>query len=297
MHSRRARFWLAISLIVALLSLGLACKKSEEGTGEQGSTGQQAGNAWTPKGNEGTIKGTIALNGQAPANAKPDLSADAFCASKNPGLTTEDVIANNGKLANVFVYVKSGTTADGQNIDSLSFKTPTDMVTLDQNGCHYKPHTLGVMVNQKINITTSDQTTHNIHFMPKQNQDWNQSQPAGAPPLTHSFPRAEVVIPVKCNQHPWMKANVAVMKHPFFAVSGDDGTFTIKGVPPGTYTVVAWQERLGEQTLGTVKVDPNGTATADFTFNATGGAAASNGHRNLEVMPALEVPMVSSVPQ
>src|SRR5205085_8375230 len=135
---RRARFWLVISLILALLSLGIACKKSEEGAGEN--AGPQ-GATWTPKGNEGTIKGTIALNGQAPPNSKPDLSADAYCASKSPGLTTEDIVANNGHLANVFVYIKSGTTADGQNIESLSFKTPADAVTLDQNGCHYKPHT------------------------------------------------------------------------------------------------------------------------------------------------------------
>ncbi|HMF55013.1 MAG TPA: carboxypeptidase regulatory-like domain-containing protein [Pyrinomonadaceae bacterium] len=291
MLSRRARLWLAISLILPLLSLGIACKKSED-AGETGNSGSTAANRWKPKGNEGTIKGTIALNGQAPANPKPDLSADAYCASKSPGLTTEEIMANNGHLANVFVYIKSGTTADGQNIDSLSFDTPTDAVTLDQNGCHYRPHVLGVMVNQKINITSSDQTTHNIHFMPKQNQDWNQSQPAGAAALTHSFSRSEVMIPVKCNQHPWMKANVAVMKHPFFAVSGDDGTYTIKGVPPGTYTVVAWQEKLGEQTLGTVKVDANGTATADFSFNAAGGATA-NGPGSLQVMPALEVPMVT----
>ncbi|OLE55172.1 MAG: hypothetical protein AUG51_04250 [Acidobacteria bacterium 13_1_20CM_3_53_8] len=287
---RRARFWLAISIILSLLALGIACKKSED-TGETGNTGGPTANKWKPKGNEGTIKGTVALNGQAPANSKPDLSADPFCASHNPNLTTEDVVASNGHLANVLVYVKSGTTADGQNIDSLGFDTPSDAVTLDQNGCHYRPHVLGVMVNQKIDIKNSDQTTHNIHPTPHTNQEWNQSQPAGAPDIVKSFPRPEIVIPVKCNQHPWMKAHIAVMKHPFFAVSGDDGTYTIKGVPPGTYTVVAWHEKLGEQTLGTVKVDANGTATADFSFSPTGGATAS-GQRSLEVMPALDVPML-----
>ena len=99
------------------------------------------------------------------------------------------------------------------------------------------------MVKQDIQITNSDPTTHNIHFTPKSNPDWNQSQPNGAPPLMHKVSQSEVLVPVKCNQHPWMKSYIGVLKHPFFAVSAEDGTFTIKGVPPGTYTVVALARR------------------------------------------------------
>jgi hypothetical protein len=147
------------------------------------------------------------------------------------------------------------------------------------------------MVNQDIKITNSDPTQHNIHFTPKNNPDWNQSQPNGAPPLMHKVARSEVLVPVKCNQHPWMKAYIGVTKHPFFAVSGEDGSFTIKGVPPGTYTVVAWHEggQTGTEKTMQVTVPANGAAKADFAF---GEAATAAGRPNLEMMPALEVPMM-----
>src|SRR5439155_18694531 len=149
-------------------------------------------------------------------------------------LTTDDWMVKAGKLANTFVYIKDGTLADGTKIgdyDGKSFPgVSKTAAVLDQNGCHYKPHVLGVMVNQDISITNSDPTTHNIHFMPAKNPDWNQSQVSGAAPLVHKLLHAEVLAPVKCNQHPWMKSYVAAMKHPLFAVSAEDGSFTIKGV-------------------------------------------------------------------
>jgi hypothetical protein len=141
-----------------------------------------------------------------------------------------------------------------------------------------------------LNITNSDPTQHNIHFTPKNNPDWNQSQPNGAPALTHSFARSEVLVPVKCNQHPWMKAYVGVLKHPFFAVSAEDGTFTIKGVPPGTYTVAAWHEggATGTEKTMSVTVPASGSAKADFAF---GEAATAGNTPGLEMMPAIEVPI------
>jgi hypothetical protein len=147
------------------------------------------------------------------------------------------------------------------------------------------------MVNQKLNITNSDPTQHNIHFTPKNNPDWNQSQPNGAAPLTHSFARSEILVPVKCNQHPWMKAYVAVLKHPFAAVSAEDGSYSIKGVPPGTYTVVAWHEggQTGTEKTMQVTVPASGSATADFAF---GEAATASGNPSLQMMPALDVPML-----
>src|SRR5207247_7524562 len=151
------------------------------------------------------------------------------------------------------------------------FETPSTPATLDQNGCHYKPHVLGVMVNQSITITNSDPTTHNIHFTPKNNPDWNQSQPNGAASMTHKLAVAEVLVPVKCNQHPWMKSYVGVTKHPFFAVTAEDGSFSIKGVPPGKYTVVAWHEGGANGTEKTMEVTvaAKARATADFSFGAT----------------------------
>ena len=148
------------------------------------------------------------------------------------------------------------------------------------------------MVKQDIKITNSDPTTHNIHFTPKNNPDWNQSQPSGAAAMMHKLSAAEVLVPVKCNQHPWMKSYVGVLKHPFFAVSGEDGSYTIKGVPPGKYTVVAWHEggATGTEQKTEVTVPAKGAATADFTFGAT--AALLGRPSSLPMMPAIEFPMI-----
>jgi len=147
-------------------------------------------------------------------------------------------------------------------------------------------------VKQDITIKNSDATTHNIHFTPKNNPDWNQSQANGAGPLTHKLNTAEVLVPVKCNQHPWMKAYVGVLRHPLFAVSAEDGSFTIKGVPPGKYTVVAWHEggANGTEKTTEVTVPAKGAATADFTFGST--AELRGRPSSMPVVSAIEVPMV-----
>jgi plastocyanin len=288
MFMKQTKVWLTLTVVLSLLALASSCGgKKEEGSSEGTSP---TATEFTPKGNEGTISGTVAFTGTPPEPKKIATDADPACGQKNPNLATEDTVVKDGKLANVFVYIKDGTLADGTKIGDLTFKTATNAVTLDQNGCHYKPHVLGAMVNQKLNITNSDPTQHNIHFTPKNNPDWNQSQPNGAAPLSHSFARSEILVPVKCNQHPWMKAYVAVLKHPFFSVSAEDGSYTISGVPPGTYTVIAWHEggQTGTEKPMTVTVAANGTAKADFSF---GEGTASNHKPSLEMMPALEVPM------
>lgn len=289
MSMKQTKVWLILIIALSLLGLASACSKAPDGTSNEGTT-PTAGTPYTAKGNEGTITGTIAYNGTPPAPKKIDTSADPVCGQKSPNLATEDNVVTNGKLAYAFVYIKDGTTADGKKVTEYTFTAPSDTVTLDQNGCHYRPHVLGAMVNQKLNITNSDPTQHNIHFTPKNNPDWNQSQPNGAPPLSHSFARSEVLVPVKCNQHPWMKAYVGVLKHPFFAVSAEDGTFTIKGVPPGTYTVAAWHEggATGTEKTMSVTVPANGSAKADFAFGEAATAASAPG---LEMMPAIEVPL------
>jgi hypothetical protein len=277
----------ALVVLVALFAMGSACTPKEGGNGNAAPTA--GATKFTPKGNEGSISGVVAFEGTPLANKKVDTSADPACASKNPNLETEENMVKDGKLANAFVYIKDGTLADGTKITALTFDTPTAAVNLDQNGCHYVPHVSGAMVNQKLNITNSDPTQHNIHFTPKNNDDWNQSQPNGAAPMTHEFKRAEVLVPVKCNQHPWMKAYVGVLKHPFFAISKPDGTFQISGVPAGTYTVVAWHEGPGNGTEKTmsVTVPASGAGKADFSFSA----ATAGNPSSLEMMPALEVPM------
>src|ERR1044071_2774386 len=264
MLSKSTRLWLGLIVALSLLSLASACGNKGDDEGED--SGAPAGKTYAAKGNEGTISGTVSYTGAAPEAKKIDTSADAACTAKSPNLTTEEWAVKDGKLANTYVYIKDGTLADGSKINDYSFAAPSTPVTLDQNGCHYKPHVLGVVVNQPINITNSDPTTHNIHFTPKNNPDWNQSQPNGAPALIHKLNVAEAMVPVKCNQHPWMKSYVGVMKHPFFAVSAEDGSYSIKNVPPGKYTVIAWHEGQGNGTEKPmeVTVPAKGAATADF---------------------------------
>ena len=189
MFSKRARLWLGLIAALSLLSVASSCggPKTDDNT----NTGDKGGKAYTSKGDEGTITGKVSYTGAAPEAKKIDTSADAACTAKSPNLTTEEWVVKDGKLANTYVYIKSGTLADGSKIGDWTFETPSTPA-LDQNGCHYKPHVLGVMVNQPITITNSDPTTHNIHFTPKNNPDWNQSQPNGAASMTHKLARAEV---------------------------------------------------------------------------------------------------------
>jgi hypothetical protein len=289
MFMKQTKVWLVLTIALSLLVLASACGGDKTGSG--GGEPTPATTAKAPPSDGGTVSGTIAYNGAAPAPKKIDTSADPVCGQKNPALATEDNVVTNGKLANVFVYIKDGAAADGTKVDGYAWPAPGGSATLDQNGCHYRPHVLGMMVNQKLSITNSDPTQHNIHPTPKNNQEWNQSQPNGAPPIEKTFARAEVLIPVKCNQHPWMKAYIGVLKHPLFAVSAEDGSFTIKGVPPGTYTVAAWHEggATGTEKTMQVTVPANGAAKADFAF---GEAATASGNPGLQMMPALDVPMM-----
>jgi len=290
MFTKSARLWLGLIAAASLLSLASSCSpKTGTPDGDDGPTSTAPP---ASKGDEGTISGKISFTGAAPEAKKIDTSADVACASKNPNLVIEDWVVKDGKLANTFVYIKDGTIDGAKKIGDYTWPAPSAAVVLDQNGCHYKPHVLGVVVNQSISITNSDPTQHNIHFLATNvNPDWNQSQVNGAPALSHKLAHAEVMAPVKCNQHPWMKSYVGVMKHPFFAVSAEDGTFTIKGVPPGKYTVVAWHEGgvNGTEKTMEVTVTAKGAATADFAFGAT--AALSGQPSTLPMMPALEVPM------
>ena len=293
MLKKRARFWLAMTLAVSLLSLSFACGGKKETAEDNSGGGETTAKTFAPKGDEGTITGKIKLTGTPPAPQPIDMSQDANCKAKNPNATTETVVAKDGKLQNVFVYIKDGTLADGSKIGDWTVKTPDTEVVLDQNGCHYVPHVIGIQPNQKLKVTNSDPTGHNIHVLPKSgggNEEWNESQPGGAGPIVKSFKRSEILIPVKCNQHPWMKAYIGVVKHPFYAVSKEDGSYEIKGVPPGTYTVVAWQEKGPSEKTMQVTVPAKGTATADFTFDFGASAAVQNG--SLEVMPAMELPML-----
>ena len=287
--NKQTKVWLVLSIALSLLALGSACSGGGGDHTANTNTTAEAGGPYS--GPTGTISGVISYNGTPPAPKKIDTTADPVCGQKSPNLMTDDTIVKDGKVANTFVYIKEGTVEGGKKIGDYSWATPTSEVQLDQNGCHYAPHVLGVMVNQKLKITNSDATQHNIHPTPKLNQEWNQTQANGAPPIEKAFTRSEVLIPVKCNQHPWMKAYIGVLKHPLFSVSSDTGAFEIKGVPAGKYTVVAWREggANGEEKTMEVTVTANGAAKADFTF---GGAASSSTKPSLQMMPALELPVM-----
>lgn len=288
--NKQTKVWLVLSILLSLLAVGSSCGGGDRTTNTNANEG--AGTATAYSGPTGTISGVISYDGAPVTPRKIDTSADPVCGQANPNLTTEDTLVTDGKLANVFVYVKEGTVEAGQKIADYAWETPTTAVNLDQKGCQYSPHVMGVMVNQKISVTNSDKTQHNIHPTPKRNPEWNKTQGIGQAPIEETFRQAEVLIPVKCNQHPWMKAYIGVLRHPLFAVSGTNGTYEIKGVPPGTYTVAAWREggATGEEKPMTVTVTANGEAKADFTF---GGAATTSGKTSLQMLPAIEFPMLS----
>ena len=289
--NKQTKVWLVLSIALSLLALGSACSR-DSGTNAPANAGSTDVAAGPYSGPTGTIAGVISYEGTAPAPKKIDTTADAACGKANPNLVTDDTIVTDGKLANVFVYIKEGTVDGGKKVGEYAWSTPTTAVQLDQKGCHYAPHVLGIQTNQKLSITNSDQTQHNIHPTPRANPEWNQTQPNGAPPIEKTFARPETLIPVKCNQHPWMKAYIGVMRTPFFSVSGTNGAYEIKGVPPGKYTVVAWREGGANGTEKTmeVTVPANGAGKADFSFG--GGAATTSTKPSLTMMPAIELPMM-----
>lgn len=294
MLSKRVKFWLCLVAVVSLLALSVACSRGDDEPIDDGddptASGGPKGTPYQASGNEGSVTGKVAFTGTPPTPAPIDMNADAACAQKNPNAVAETAIVKDGKLANVFIYIKDGTTADNKKISSFAFNVPAEPVKLDQNGCHYTPHVLGIQADQKFVVTNSDPTSHNVNVQGKSNPPWNMVQSPNGQPIEQKFPRAEVLIPLKCNQHPWMKAYVGVLNHPFYSVSGEDGSFTIKNLPPGKYTLVAWHERYGEKTME-VNLAAKGTATADFAFD---GSTASDTPRSntLEVMPAIEFPML-----
>jgi plastocyanin len=251
---------------LGLTALGLlllaGCNKKEESTeSTQPTNAPASAPAATPidQATVGSVSGTVKFDGSAPKAQKIDMSQDPACKGTNEA---ENVVADKGDLANVFVYVKDG-------LGSRTFDVPKDPVVLDQSGCKYHPHVLGVMTGQTVQIKNDDPTTHNIHPTPKDNREWNESQPPQSAPIEKTFAREEIMLPVKCNQHPWMKMYINVVKSPFYAVTSPDGKYEIKGLPPGDYTIAFVHEKLGEQDQK-VTVGPKESKTVDQSFKAGG---------------------------
>jgi plastocyanin len=210
----------------------------------------------------GGITGRVTFTGTAPANEAIDMAEEEACAAKHTTPpTTETVVASGGALANVFVYVKEGLDA------SLRFPAG-DGAELDQDGCQYVPHVLALTTGETLTIRNSDPVLHNVNATPTANRGFNRSQPQEGMTFETSFPTPEVMIPVRCDVHGWMEAYIGVTAHPYHAVSGADGTFSLDRLPPGTYTLEAWHERYGATTQ-TVEVTTGGTAEVTFAFDAS----------------------------
>jgi plastocyanin len=208
----------------------------------------------------GTIYGKVSFTGKKPAPKRIVMDEEAACVRMHKGGLFEEEVALNkdGTLANVFIYIQAG-------LDGKTFEPAATPVTIDQKGCRFEPHVLGIRTGQTLKVTNSDPVSHNIHPVPKMNREWNQGQAPEAAPLEREFARPEIMVPVKCNVHSWMRSYIGVVDHPYFAVSGADGSFELKDVPPGEYTVEAWQEKFGTQQQK-VTVAPSGKTQAEFAF-------------------------------
>lgn len=208
-----------------------------------------------------TISGTVVFDGKAPTLRPLAMGADPECAKKHSGPVPSDllVLGNGNTMGNILVWVSKGLPA------GKTYPAPKTPVVIDQHGCQYKPHVMGIMVGQPYKILNSDGILHNIHTLPKINPSFNKGMPATVTEATTSFDKPEPVFHIKCDVHPWMSAYLAVFTHPFYSVTATDGKFTISGLDPGTYEITAWHERLGTQTA-TVTVAANETKTQDFKF-------------------------------
>ena len=218
------------------------------------STGKPIDSATT-----GSISGSVSFAGTPPPRQPIDMDMDPACAisAKGPNLA-EAVIVNNGKLENVFVYVKGG-------LEGYAIPKPAQPAVLDQVGCRYSPHVLGLVAGQTLKILNSDNAMHNVHPVAKNNPQWNESQMPKDAPKERTFPNRELLLPIVCNQHNWMKMYVNVVSNPFFAVSDSKGNFSISGLPPGAYTIAAVHEKLGTQEAK-ITVSSKQDQNMSFTF-------------------------------
>ncbi len=214
----------------------------------------------------GGISGTVKYEGSVPNLRPVSMDADPGCAKKHsaPAKSEVLVLGDGNTLANVFVRVSEGVPAK-------SYPAPQQAVVLDQQGCRYTPHVMGIMVGQPLKILNSDGLLHNVHALPSVNQPFNQAMPASVTESVKTFTKEEAMFKIKCDVHPWMGAYVSVLSHPFFGVTGSDGAFKITGLPAGSYTLEAWHEKLGTRTAK-VTISGDETQTANFSFSPPQGS-------------------------
>jgi plastocyanin len=213
-----------------------------------------------------TISGTITLDGKAPTLKPLAMDADPACAKKHTAPVPGEalVLGSGNTMGNIMVYITKGLPA------GKTYPAPTTPVVIDQNGCQYKPHVMGIMVGQPYKILNSDGILHNIHTLSTINPTFNKGMTASIKEVTTTFNKPEAIFHIKCDVHPWMSAYLGVFNNPFFSVTAADGKFKISGLDPGTYEITAWQERLGTKTAS-VTVGANDTKTQDFKFALPAG--------------------------
>jgi plastocyanin len=244
------------AIFTAVFALGIL------GCGGHGSSESPAPTASVDPATSGSVTGTVTLDGPPPASKPIDMSASPACVQANPAPVTPPIVVTGarGGLANVVVYVKDG-------LASYRYDAPTETAVLQQRNCMYAPHVVALMTGQPFEVQNNDPTMHNVHPMPKHNRQWSTSQPAGSAALKETFTRPEFAMSVLCNVHPWMRSTVFVFDHPYFAVTSDTGTFELKNLPPGTYTIEAWHESYAAEDQ-TVTVGPKETKAVAFTFKS-----------------------------
>jgi plastocyanin len=247
----------SLPLAVLILSITLAAC-----SGSKPAEPAPAAPAWfkVDPATAGIVAGRVLFTGKKPPPKKIDLDEEPQCAKLHQDAVFDETVVagSDGALANAFVHIKQG-------LEGKQFEPPQDAVVIDQKGCSFGPRVQGIRVGQTFKVTNSDPLTHNIHPMPELNRDWNQSQSPGADPLIRKFTQPEVMIRVKCNIHSWMRAWVGVVSHPYFAVTGADGAFQLRDVPPGAYTIEVWHEQLGRREQQ-FTLAPSGKSEIDFKF-------------------------------
>lgn len=213
----------------------------------------------TAGGGSAAVKGIVTFNGRVPAAKAINMAADPSCAKQHvaPAVVQEVMTDKKGDLQNVIVFISDG-------LGERRFDPPPQPVVVEQKGCLYQPHVLAMQANQPLEVVNADPVMHNIHPMPSNNREWNKAEVPGSK-IDESFSRPELAIPVKCNLHPWMRGYIAVFKHPYFVVTGKDGSFDLSNLPPGSYTLTAWHESLGTMTQK-ITIGANETKNVDFVF-------------------------------
>jgi hypothetical protein len=248
----------------SLLILSLACAKKEEPSAktEPAITNQPAANLFDPAKGSATVSGKVLFEGTAPPAAQLKLNTDPVCVilHKDP-LYSEELQVNNGNLLNVFVYVKEG-------LEKYSFARPREPATLVQQGCRFEPHVGGVMVNQDLRIVNNDPTPHNVRCVAEKNPQFNIGQPTKGGETVKRMAHPEVMIRFRCDVHKWMSSYLGVLPHPYYSVTGKDGSYTFKSLPPGEYVIEAWHEKLGTRSQKVVVGDKE-TKEIGFSFKAS----------------------------